>query len=914
MSPQHPSPCPATSRLAGSTGRRRFLGLLAALALLTGGAFAVAAADLFTPVWYGYDVGSSAFPGNPEPFERDPTAMALADFDGDGWLDVAVANYEYAAPGGGTDGLSGFVVLFNRQDGSYGEPVHTTVSSAGCWDIVAADFDGDDDQDIAVSVANAFFEGSTVRVYRNDGNGAFTSFLTLSAPGDPIGLAAADLDGDLDVDLAVACYDQYEPEGTVRVFMNQGTGVFAAGQPYLVPWRPWKLEAGDLDGSGRADLAVAHEGQTVSLLFNAGDGSFGTPVVHDALFPMQGGMSSACIALADTDRDGDLDIFYGNTRSNPVAQSGRIVHLRNEGGTFVREADIILTSNTAGPVDITAGDFDGDDWPDLVAVHHSGRASDGPWLILNDGAGGFLTPDLRPAGQGTFAAALGDSDGDGDLDLLTADRYSMMVTVHENLDGALRDVGPIHPTAFVNIRLDVGDVDGDGDLDVFTSTESTGGPGALLRNLGDGSFAAPVEYTHSSTYGRGAGRAKLRDLDGDGDLDLLYNDPHTDYHNGYDFHVALNDGDGNFGPIVEWDLNTCGNGDVDAFDLDGDGDLDVVNLEELACAGAGGDRLYISLNNGDATFAPAITVAIDLLPHNVAGGHFNADAHIDLVTVHWMPYGFRNFINVHLGNGDGSFQEELRYDVGQGPRWVVVSDLDGDEILDIATAGTGDGDVGRETLTVLFGNGNGTFGGRSDYYAPYSPDLLGATGLAACDIDQDGDPDLLMSTVANGMALYRNDGFGNFTSEPRLGFWWDPWSVVCADFTGDSVADLGAQVANEPAGIAHGFAVLPGAGTTTAVEDDEPIVRPRNPYLSAIYPNPIGSTARFSLRVPGAQDVDVKLYDLRGRLVRQLYAGSLAEGEARQFSLDRGDLPSGLYFLRVKGATFTATSKMMVVR
>jgi hypothetical protein len=92
------------------------------------------ASELFAAPWLGFNAGSSAYPGNPQPFERDPTALATADFNGDGYVDVAVANYEYGAPGGGTDGMSGFAVLFGGPDRRFSEPTHVTVSNRGCWD------------------------------------------------------------------------------------------------------------------------------------------------------------------------------------------------------------------------------------------------------------------------------------------------------------------------------------------------------------------------------------------------------------------------------------------------------------------------------------------------------------------------------------------------------------------------------------------------------------------------------------------------------------------------------------------------------------------------------------------------------------------------------------------------------------
>jgi hypothetical protein len=388
------------------------------------------------------------------------------------------------------------------------------------------------------------------------------------------------------------------------------------------------------------------------------------------------------------------------------------------------------------------------------------------------------------------------------------------VTVHRNPgDGDFPVLEPRYPSGtHTTLHLVAGDVDGDGDLDLLASGESFGTPGALIESHGDGSFAEPVVITHSTAYGRGVSNGKLRDLDGDGDLDLLYNDAHTDFFTGYDFWVGLNDGDGTFGPLVEWDLNTGGNGDIDAFDIDNDGDLDVVDLEELSAGGNSPQHIFIRLNNGDATFQPPYSFAIGRIPHALGGGDFNEDGNVDLVTAHWGVYGANDFLNVHLGNGDGTFQEEVVYQVGRGPRWIVVEDLDDDGHLDFATANSSDENTGRETLTVLFGTGDGTFAGRKDYYAPYSPDLQGVQGLAAGDVDGDGDRDLMMSTVANGIAMYYNDGEGAFSFPHRLGVYWGPWSPVWADFDGDTVADLAMLVSVPPSGLSREVALLPGLG------------------------------------------------------------------------------------------------------
>lgn len=873
----------------------------------------------FGSPWIGYNAGLSAFPGNPTPLERDPYALTTGDFNDDGFPDIAVANYDYASPGG-TSGQSGFVLLFNDGTGHYGESVHYTLSTKGHFDIEAADFNEDGHLDLALPHSGRIGseKGNTVVIYLNDGADNFTLSQEPLVTQTPLRIDTSDFDNDGHIDLVVGSYDVATQQ--VAILSGNGDGTFQNAFFVQVGEQPHVVTAGDFDGDGWDDLAVTIINGNLMVLMNNGAGTFGEPEMltdPGALDPVVSESESA-----DMNNDGFDDLIYGvyqssGTGGNHVGDE-LVVLFANGTGGFADPAYYSTLQYGTSPEKIVAADLDGDGDLDLATCDWSGRSSDGIVLMFNEGGGVLGLPYHLSAGQGTQGVSVADTDGDGDLDVVSADRMSLAVTVHENPgDGMLPRLDNRFATdSSVLLHAVTGDVDADGDLDIFASSESFGTAGSFIRNNGDGTFAEPVLYTHSNEYGRGASTAKLRDLDGDGDLDLLYNDPHTDFHDGYDFHTALNDGTGTFVNLTQWPQNTCGNGGIDAFDLDNDGDLDVVNTEELGCAGSNSaNKLYININNGDATFQPPTLVEISLGPHAIAGGDFNDDGNVDLVTTHWMPYGTRDFLNVHIGNGDGTFQEEVIYQVGQGPRYITIADFNGDGLEDFATANSSSGETGRETLTVLFGNANGTFSGRTDYYAPYSPDLNGVTGITEGDIDADGDLDILLTTVANGVALYINDGTGSFTFTHRLGIYWGPGAPLYADFDGDEIPDLVTLVDVPPSGVGSELAFQKGisGGIPTSGQTPSSANTPDSYRLSAVYPNPFNPSAQFTLEVREPQAVRISVFDLLGRSVQVIHDGPLDHG-SRHFTIDGSGLPSGSYILRAVGETFTAVQRMTLLK
>src|SRR5262249_34308759 len=229
-----------------------------------------------------------------------PSAVTAADFNGDGKLDLAVANPLYA------DYYSGFFadrtvsVRLGHGTGTFQAPVNSTVGLAP-RSVAAADLDGDGRLDLVS--ANAV--SGTVSVLKGVGDGSFQAAPGYVVGSSPLSVAAADLDGDADQDLVVANYGS----GTVSVLRHNGSGVFQqAVTQYPAGLSPQGLAVADFNTDGHPDLAVANlmNPGTVSVLLGKAGGGFQAAVSYAA------GAYPYGIAVGDFDGNGAPDLVVTN--------------------------------------------------------------------------------------------------------------------------------------------------------------------------------------------------------------------------------------------------------------------------------------------------------------------------------------------------------------------------------------------------------------------------------------------------------------------------------------------------------------------------------------------------------------------------------------------------------------------------
>jgi hypothetical protein len=323
---------------------------------------------------------------------------------------------------------------------------------------------------------------------------------------------------------------------------------------------------------------------------------------------------------------------------------------------------------------------------------------------------------------------------------------------------------PYAPSRGAPNSIAVGDFNGDGLPDVAVgslsvSPSNTVGSSAVYVLLADGSGGfRPYTGLGGASLGRGPARVATGDFNGDHRLDVVAT-------NEDNLTVLLGHGDGTLTPAPGSPI-ALGNSanQVAVGDLNGDGKADVVTL-----GGAAEGSLSVLLGNGNGTFraAPGSPTSVGSAGQGkLAMADFNGDGNLDLAITNPAT----GSLSVLLGNGNGTFRaapgSPISLGVG-GPYWIVVGDFNGDRRPDVATQNFDS--AGNSSLSVLLGNGNGTFAEPIGSPVALPQSCCGGGGLAAGDFNADGKQDLVFtvppvtSEGLDGVDLLLGDGAGHFS-------------------------------------------------------------------------------------------------------------------------------------------------------
>ena len=590
---------------------------------------------------------------------------------------------------------------------------------------------------------------------------------------NPTAVAVGDFKGDGRLDIVTA--SEFS-SNTISVLLGNGDGTFQPAVSYAAGTNPIAVWTGDFNGDGKLDILTVNGDSSVSVLLGNGNGTFQSPLVTNFV-----SNDPKALTVGDFNGDGKLDLAM--PVSVPQVGDCALVVMLGKGDATFAPAGAASAGPTPIPDSIQAADTNGDGKLDLVAVAAVGVSVT---VFLGNGDGSFQTALNSPTGISSAFLALADFNGDGIPDVVLSGSSGLAVLLGKG-DGTFGLA--ILPTSTSDGALFTGDLNGDGKADIV-AVDISGIVTVLLGN-GDGTFQQPT-----TTLIQGTSLA-LGDFNGDGKPDAVSIGLNPSGTSPVDIvSVSLGKGDGTF--LLGTEIHVpCGCFDARGAqsilvgDLNGDGKSDLVYLQTFP---AFGYVVATLLGNGDGTFGTPSTFGMNgnlFASANVAAGDFNNDGKLDLAIT-------AGHVGVFLGKGDGTFQPEVDYG-GQNAVFVAVADFNGDGKADVVTA-----DGTANTVSVLLGNGDGTFG-----FANSFPMSNPANSLVVGDFNNDGKPDVAVAT-GSSVAVLLGNGDGTLGTAVQYNTGAGGTNVAAGDLNQDGNLDL--VVSNSSANY---VSVLLGKGDGT---------------------------------------------------------------------------------------------------
>jgi hypothetical protein len=391
---------------------------------------------------------------------------------------------------------------------------------------------------------------------------------------------------------------------------------------YSVGQYPYSVVAADVNGDGKLDLISANKyDNTLTVLTNNGSGSFGSNATLNV------GHSPQCVVAADVNGDGTLDLISANASSSTLT-----VLTNNGSGVFGSNATLNAGS---WPVFVVAADVNGDSKPDLISAN-SGLAAPGHTLtvLTNNGSGGFGYNATLNVGVAPICVVAADVNGDGNLDLISAHMYQnfgILTVQTNNGNGGFGSNATLNVGSY-SIFVAAADVNGDGKLDLISANLSASTL-TVLTNNGRGSFGSNATLNvdgHPECV-------VAADINGDGKLDLISaNDGNT-------LTVLTNKGGGSFGSIATLYVGSYPDSVV-AADVNNDGKLDLIsaNYTDNTLTVLVNTSIF-----PPPTFTPTLTIASRGNGMRVAwpsaSPGWSLQQNPDLTKPNWLPSGYGGY-------------------------------------------------------------------------------------------------------------------------------------------------------------------------------------------------------------------------------------------------------------------------------
>jgi uncharacterized protein (TIGR03437 family) len=438
----------------------------------------------------------------------------------------------------------------------------------------------------------------------------------------------------------------------------------------------------------------------------------------------------------------------------------------------------------------------------------------------------FIAQAELSVGSDPVALAIGDFTRQSSQDIVVANQGSATLTLLHGLGNGFFQPLNTLATGISPHAVVTADFNGDGRLDAAVANFASNSVSVLLGN-GNGTFRPVINVS-----ARGPVSLAVEDFNADGKPDLAVAE-----FNSNSILILLGNGDGTFRRFFQSAVGDRPTS-IATGDFNRDGKLD------LAVANANSNSVSILLGVGNGTFLPALDFAAGQLPAFVVSGDFNRDGKLDLAVANATGFS-TSTVSILLGNGNGSFQPPLVFQVGSNVSFLAVADFNLDGKLDLAVA-----DTGSDTISILLGLGNGTFQPPQNFDVGSGPAWIGVT-----DLNGDGKPDLIVANSHSDTIsiLINRTPLGQFSVEVN--------SIVnAASFKTGAIApgemltvfgsNLGPQQAAEAQLTGDRYVATDLAGTQVLFDGlPAPVVYASAGQLTAIVPYAIGGHAATQMMV-----------------------------------------------------------------
>ncbi len=578
-------------------------------------------------------------------FSPDPdnSTIAVADFNRDGKLDLAVSN-----PATDGSGPGSVAILLGNGDGTF-QAATSIQAGANPGSLAVADFNGDGKTDLAAASQTS----AMIAVLPGNGNGTFGTPVPVATGGDsqsiPSSILAVDLNNDGHPDLVVANRGYVSvANSSISALLNTGSSFqqsFLA--PLPLPLLPDYLADADLNHDGDVDVvAVSQNASAMIVLSGKGDGTFQPPAAYAT------GNSPASIAV-DQFADGNSLLIV----PDQITDSLWFTIVSPKGGVGAPPFDLV----GGAPVGIAVADLNSDGETDAVVAGGSNEIS----VLLSKG--GVLQPAVGYSpGVGAQAVAIGEMTGGGKLDVVAVG--SGISVLPGTGDGTLKTAinTPLEQTAE---SVALADFNRDGKLDVAVAVNQGYGTGPgeveVFHGKGDGTLQAPVTLTVAGMYPEAVAAG---DLNADGIPDVAAVMV-SGIGGSTALAVFLGKGDGTFQAARTFPMQSVAGAQSSLMidDLNHDGKPDIAAVSDGTS-----QTIDVLFGDGMGNFkeASVLPVTEENLPVSIAAADVNGNGSPTLFVAHCCG---QTDVTYFPNNGDGAFPTEEQLASGSSPMAVAVT-------------------------------------------------------------------------------------------------------------------------------------------------------------------------------------------------------------------------------------------------